>query len=915
MAARQQITIELVDKVSNSLGNIERRLGTLERRTGTVANGMNRAGFAAKAFVGALAVRQIVDFGLKIAEVSDRFQQYENQLKLITGSQEELDATMNMLTQTAIANRASFGDTVELYSKLSLATQDLGVSQEQLTRVTSNFQRALAISGADANTASGAIRQFGQAMASGTVRGDEFNSIVEALGPALNIMAQESGINIGRLREMSQAGELTAETFFAMIENSRTLNAAFEETDITLGQLAQQTEDAFDRMINRMDEAVGASNFFKEELRDLGRAFDYLAGTPTAPVNMTNQQLADFSNNNITASQALEELNNRLELVSITGQYLGGIFRQDARDFEELTAIIAEVNRQMEEAKAALDAAAAGGENASGAMSQLDLALAALVPYEGLIKRVADTDSLYELGDAITQAEMDLTQLQRAQRALRDVMNESNEVSLEQLTQMRGLSEAIIVQEARLADLREELRRSNMKEFAESVADATQNLGQYESIVRSAMTEQQQMAAEIAEAEIYLTELENAARTGGDAMAQALAPAINTVSSALRLMRGELANAGSELSGFDLYYNNLIESASRAAQESVFAVQAQQRLNADLAAGRINVDQYAAAMQRYTTNTRKAGGATRDLAGEVQNLREKYSEYLGNQIQLATEAQARDVEIFKDALSQKLISEEEYNRLVIASREALADRINKINEDITKREQDQLLERVKNQLAAGNTIIAASDRRALQEMGNQNRIQRAVEERIKYEMMTELEKASFILGSAADSFRTLGQYNKRAFQAYKAFAIAQTIIDTISAAQKAFTSLAAIPFVGPALGAAAAAAAVVAGMARVNQIRSMQYTGYAQGGEMTVGRPAVVGENGPEIIVPKNPSVVMPNSVKEALGEGGGPVTVNFNITTLDARDFDTLLIERRSVITGIINDAMTRRGRRGVLN
>jgi hypothetical protein len=285
-------------------------------------------------------------------------------------------------------------------------------------------------------------------------------------------------------------------------------------------------------------------------------------------------------------------------------------------------------------------------------------------------------------------------------------------------------------------------------------------------------------------------------------------------------------------------------------------------------------------------------------------------------VQLAQEAQIADVQIFKDGLDQKLISEDEYNKLVIASKESLADRIRQINEQITQDEQNQLMQRVRNQLKAGDMTISAADSAALRQIGAQNRLQDAVEQRIKFEMMSEMEKASFIMSSAADSFKTLGQYNKRAFQAYKAFAIAQTIIDTISSAQKAFTSLAGIPFVGPALGAAAAAAAVVAGMARVNQIRSMQYTGYAAGGEMTVGRPAIVGENGPEVVVPKQPSVVMPNSVKERLDTmgGKGPVTVNFNITTLDAKDFDTLLIERRSVITGIINDAMTRRGRQGVM-
>jgi|GEM_PF-6617826 len=87
------------------------------------------------------------------------------------------------------------------------------------------------------------------------------------------------------------------------------------------------------------------------------------------------------------------------------------------------------------------------------------------------------------------------------------------------------------------------------------------------------------------------------------------------------------------------------------------------------------------------------------------------------------------------------------------------------------------------------------------------------------------------MGSLAESFYNLsGQKNKAAFQAMKAFRIAETIIDTFRAAQGAYAALAGIPFVGPALGAAAAAIAIMSGMARVRQIQSMQPGGGAAGG-------------------------------------------------------------------------------------
>mgnify|MGYP005693204873 CR=1 FL=1 len=71
-----------------------------------------------------------------------------------------------------------------------------------------------------------------------------------------------------------------------------------------------------------------------------------------------------------------------------------------------------------------------------------------------------------------------------------------------------------------------------------------------------------------------------------------------------------------------------------------------------------------------------------------------------------------------------------------------------------------------------------------------------------------------------------------------------------------------------------------------------------------------------QLIVPRQPSTVIPNEVATAITNLKGdasPVNVNFNINTVDASDFDSLLVERRGTIVGIINQAMERRGKMGV--
>lgn len=136
------------------------------------------------------------------------------------------------------------------------------------------------------------------------------------------------------------------------------------------------------------------------------------------------------------------------------------------------------------------------------------------------------------------------------------------------------------------------------------------------------------------------------------------------------------------------------------------------------------------------------------------------------------------------------------------------------------------------------------------------------------------------------------------------------ISNSYDAAMKAYKSLAGIPIVGPALGAAAAATILAAGVSFAAQ--SLQ--GRALGGQVRAGESYVVGERGPEILTMGTGGRITPN---EAIGGGGQVVNktanVNFNISANDSQGFDELLVNRRGIIISIINDAMEDQGRAAI--
>ena len=94
--------------------------------------------------------------------------------------------------------------------------------------------------------------------------------------------------------------------------------------------------------------------------------------------------------------------------------------------------------------------------------------------------------------------------------------------------------------------------------------------------------------------------------------------------------------------------------------------------------------------------------------------------------------------------------------------------------------------------------------------------------------------------------------------------------------------------------------AISFGMGLVNKIR-----GFADGGRPPVGRASLVGEKGPELFLPDSAGTIVPNDQL-----GGGSTTVNFNITTVDAKGFNELLVNSRGMIVNLINTAVNEKGK-----
>jgi len=172
---------------------------------------------------------------------------------------------------------------------------------------------------------------------------------------------------------------------------------------------------------------------------------------------------------------------------------------------------------------------------------------------------------------------------------------------------------------------------------------------------------------------------------------------------------------------------------------------------------------------------------------------------------------------------------------------------------------------------------------------------------IQLEKLTNQQKEDLMIASGRTLLDQLAQQNKTLFKMNQALNIAEAVMNTARGVTKAL-AVGNIPM-----------AIIIGAMGalQVATIASQKYKGRRLGGRMNQGEPYMVGEAGAELVVPDRPSNVVPNN---KLGGMSQPVTVNFNINTVDARGFNELLVNSRGVIVNMINQAVNEKGKMAII-
>lgn len=228
---------------------------------------------------GAIAASIVVDWGKAFLVAADNMSQLNARIERLTGSAAAASQTMQNLMRISSATGGSLQDTAKLWETLSTALRDTGATNGQIIQLTETLQKIGRIGGSSSEEMANALRQFGQSISSGTVRAEEFNSILEQMPELARQIAVGMGVSIGELRQLMLDGKLTAEDALNAIQKQTgSVNAEFEKLPRTLSQANTALTNSFLSMIDSVNQATGASSGLVAIIDSMAAALDRLVG-------------------------------------------------------------------------------------------------------------------------------------------------------------------------------------------------------------------------------------------------------------------------------------------------------------------------------------------------------------------------------------------------------------------------------------------------------------------------------------------------------------------------------------------------------------------------------------------------------------------------------------------------------------
>ena len=272
VGAKAQHAAQGIRAVGDSAEKAGRGVKSMATSMGGFGDALSGIAMKAAAAAGAfVSVNKAFDAAAQWTDMSNR-------LKMVADGTDGLARAQAEVVRIAQSTRAPLEATAQLYQRIAQQQDALGMSTSRVAGVVETVSKAMALSGVSAGAANAALVQFGQALASGVLRGDELNSILEQAPGLAMALAEGLGTTTGKLREMGAQGQLTADMVVGALEKQAgAINEQFGKMAPTVSQALTNVNTAFTQFVGKLDEATGLTAGLARTVDFLAKNFDTLA--------------------------------------------------------------------------------------------------------------------------------------------------------------------------------------------------------------------------------------------------------------------------------------------------------------------------------------------------------------------------------------------------------------------------------------------------------------------------------------------------------------------------------------------------------------------------------------------------------------------------------------------------------------
>lgn len=252
-----------------------------------------------------------VEEGIRaIVGLIDAYTKLQNRIRVVVQNNEILGEVTQRVFDIANRSRSSFEGTAELYSRVALATRDLGVSENELLGVTESVNKAIILSGASAKEANNGLIQLSQGLASNRLGGDELRAVLEQLPVVADVIAKQLGLTRGQLRIFSREGNISAKTVIDAFKNAREeLEQRFAKTIPTVGQALQLLRNNLVKTFGELGTNAGLTTLLAQSISFLARNLEILIKLLAIfSATLAAVKIAPFIRSALDAAEAIRTL-------------------------------------------------------------------------------------------------------------------------------------------------------------------------------------------------------------------------------------------------------------------------------------------------------------------------------------------------------------------------------------------------------------------------------------------------------------------------------------------------------------------------------------------------------------------------------------------------------------------------------